>query len=121
MALNTPGVRLGEMRHVVTIQRVTRTKSGSTGNDSENWLPWKTVRAAIRPSGGREFFSGRQVVSEASAMLAMWYQPINAADYRITYADPKNEETRTYGIRGITTADETRGLMILSCEEIDPE
>lgn len=120
MSLNLPGVRLGDLRHVVTLQRVTRAKNATTGNDTETWADWKDVRAAIMPSSGREFFSGRQVVEERSTMMAMYYQPINAADYRVKYTDPKNEQTRIYGIRSITAALETRGLMMLACEEIDP-
>lgn len=109
------------MRHKVVIETVTRTKNATTGNDTETWATWKTVRARILPAGGREYFSGRQVVGEASMVLEMYYQPINVADYRISYADPKNNQTRVLGIRSITTPEEYRGFMVLACDDIDAE
>jgi len=119
MGLNYPGVRTGDLRHIVVIEQVTRAKDES-GNDSETWADYEQLRAAIRPTSGREYFSGRQVVAEASSLLVMYYRPINAADYRVRYDDPKSNQVRYYGIRAVVTPDETRGFMALFCDEVDP-
>ncbi len=119
MGLNYPGVRTGDLRHIVVIEQVTRTKDAS-GNDTETWADYEQLRAAIRPTSGREYFSGRQVVSEASTMLVMYYRSINAADYRVRYDDPKNNRARYFGIRAVVVPDEMRGFMALMCDEVDP-
>lgn len=120
MGLNIPAVRTGDMRHVLKIEQRTFTKD-SDGNDTETWAEHATVRAAMRPTSGREYFSGRQVVAEASTVITTWYQPINGANYRVIYDDPKNSQTRIFGIRAIITPDEIRGTMLLFCDEVDPE
>jgi SPP1 family predicted phage head-tail adaptor len=60
------------LRHVVTIESPTKTQD-STGSIVQSWETYDTVRAAIEPISGREFFSASQVQSSVTTRIRIRY------------------------------------------------
>jgi SPP1 family predicted phage head-tail adaptor len=65
-------MRAGQLRHVVTIESPTKTQD-STGSVVQSWATFDTVRAAIEPISGREFFSAAQVQSNVNTRIRIRY------------------------------------------------
>ena len=65
-------MRAGSLRHVVTIESPTKTQD-STGSIVQSWATYDTVRAAIEPISGREFFSASQAQSSVTTRIRIRY------------------------------------------------
>jgi SPP1 family predicted phage head-tail adaptor len=61
------------LRHKVTIEQLTETQD-SLGAVIESWSTVVTTRALVEPLSGREYFTAKQVNSEAKYKLKLRYQ-----------------------------------------------
>lgn len=111
-------MRTGDLRHRVTLQANTRTRSAS-GVITDSWSDVATVWAKIENTTAREMFAGAAVNAEASHTITIrWLAGVNA-EMRVAYVDQKNGgNTRYFDIRGVVNPDETRTMLMLSCLEV---
>lgn len=65
----------GKLRQSVTIQSRTNDDQDSVGQPQDPWRGVVTVRAAIEPLNGREYFSAQQVVSDVTTRITIRYRP----------------------------------------------
>lgn len=67
--------RAGQLRHLVTIERLTAGSPQQTGSGEpdESWATFAIVRASIEPLEGRELFSAQAVNNEVTVRIRMWY------------------------------------------------
>jgi len=62
----------GELKHRVTIQERSVTRD-TDGGESESWVDFATVWAAVEPLQGREFFAAQQTNSEVTGKVRLRY------------------------------------------------
>lgn len=103
------------MRHKVALQRATRTKDTTSGQVSLSWLTIATVRAAINPLSGREFFAAQQAKSNVSHRVTIR----NSTDVNdLTPKDRVLFGSRALNIVSVIRPEEQTGRhMDLMCEE----
>jgi SPP1 family predicted phage head-tail adaptor len=104
-------MRAGELRHSVSLQRVTETQSES-GEITETWTTLATVRAAVEPLEGREQYLAQAVHATATTRVRLRYYAGLTAKDRVLFG------TRPLNILGITDPDERHRELILLCEEV---
>ena len=101
-----------QLRHRITIE--VKTESiGSTGEPLETWATFKTVRAAIIPALGREFYQAYQEQSENMVKFKLRYSSdlsgLNASDHRITY------NSQTYDIHSVINVNTRNEEILIMC------
>ncbi len=67
-------MRLGPLRHLLTIQTDEGTERNSVGEHVEDWQPWGEAWASIEPLSGREIESALQVAPRVTTKVTMRYQ-----------------------------------------------
>ena len=65
-------MRAGNLRHLVTIQKLTTTRD-SFGEPVESWTTFATVHAAVEPLSGREYWQAQQIAAETSLRVRIRY------------------------------------------------
>lgn len=77
-----------QLKHRITIQVKTESVS-ATGEPTEAWATHLTVRAAVVPALGREFFQAYQKQDESMVKFRMRYTSdlaaLNPSDHRISF------------------------------------
>lgn len=63
----------GSLRHQITIQQKS-TSRDAIGGVIDVWTTFVTVRAAVEPIRGREYFAAQQVHAEVSHRIRMRYR-----------------------------------------------
>ncbi len=64
-------LKAGDLRHRVTIERLTSSQNTSTGDVTESWVTFATVWAAIAPLSARDFVAAQAAQSKVSARLTI--------------------------------------------------
>jgi SPP1 family predicted phage head-tail adaptor len=106
-------VRLAcKLRHSVTIQERTETQN-STGEVTWSWTDFKTVRAAIEPLRGQEFFAAQQVQSSTNTRIRIRYIAGVVPKMRVVHG------TDYYEIEGIIDPEMRHRELQLMCVKRD--
>ncbi len=103
--------RIGDLRHRVTIQQVTETRTAS-GAVQDAWADVATVWAAVEPLSGREFWAAQQVNAEVTTRVRMRYRPGVMPTMRVMRG------THTYDILAVLNLRERGDEMHLLCKEV---
>ncbi|NFC89510.1 head-tail adaptor protein [Clostridium botulinum] len=120
-------VKIGEMRHRITIQKY-NTYQNENGFDIEEWDDYKTVWASMNNLWGKEFYAAKSTNSENTIEFIVRYskdlEKINTKEYRIKTIKDKNatKEKDKYRYFDITFIDnikyENKWLKIKAVEVI---
>lgn len=79
-------MRIGKLRHRVTIEKSGRTQDPETGEITLGWQAMATVWATVEPLSAKEFIAAQAGQSEVTARIKMRYRgdigPTMRAKYR---------------------------------------
>ncbi|MCU7917071.1 MAG: phage head closure protein [Candidatus Thiodiazotropha sp. (ex Epidulcina cf. delphinae)] len=98
----------GNLRHKITIQRATVTRSNS-GQAVKNWGDVATVRADVYSISGREFFDADQVNSDVTLKVVVRF--INGIDPGMRVVHNR----RIYDIKAVLNQENRRRPTLLMC------
>lgn len=117
-------VRAGSLRHRVTIQRPTNSRSGSGAilDQYEDYLP--DISAAVEVITGREqWLANVQVAAELSARIRIRYRDGLTAQMRVLHIVRGGSPTRAtiYDIAAVISADTRQRELYLLCTTRDAE
>lgn len=110
-------MRIGNLRHRVTLQRAVETQS-STGAPDITWSDIATVYADIRPLKGREALIGDGLLAEVDTLITVRWAPALAsltAKSRVVHAAAGRPVTY-YNIVSQIEPDMKRGMLDLNCK-----
>ncbi|APU60734.1 phage head closure protein [Clostridium botulinum] len=86
-------VKLGEMRHRITIQKYS-TYQNDNGFDVRKWDDYRTLWASMNNLWGKEFYAAKSTNSENTIEFIVRYskdlEKINSKEYRIKTIKDKN-------------------------------
>lgn len=82
-------MRIGKLRHRVTIQKPARVQDPDTGSITEGWADVATVWAGKRPVSAKEFMSAQAMQSEIVGEFRIRYRDDIDATMRIVYRGKK--------------------------------
>lgn len=105
-------MRLGEMRHRISLQVKTITKA--EGIPQENWITLVTVWASITNISGKEYFQAASVQSEITTRIQIRYRPEITPAMRVLYG------SRLFNILSVIDKDERHHELELMCKEVIP-
>ena len=108
-------MRGGKLKHSITIEKTRGTKD-DYGQDVQTWVEVCSVRADIRPIGGKERLAAMAYESKITHTVAIRYtselEPlVNAGAYRILFGD------RVLQIIAGRNLDEKNRMIVFDCEE----
>ncbi len=103
-------MRAGELRHRVTIQQATESKS-VRGGIGTTFATLAVVDAAIESLGGNEALAARQQWAEVTSRIQIRYRSDVTAKHRVVYG------TRIFDILAATDPDGRRRELDLLCAE----
>lgn len=103
-------MRLGPLRHRVTIQFEERNEDGYGGH-LPNWLDLYTVFASVDPLSGQEAVVARQLQDTVTHKVVMHYRAGVKPAMRLRFG------TRTFNIREVRNPGERNQRLELRCEE----
>lgn len=109
-------MRAGQLRHRVTIQQKTETRSG-TGDVVVTWSDVAQVWAANEPLRGREYLEAKQVHDEAVTRFRIRHYDGILPEMRVTWTDP-NDTAHTYDVVDVRPVDWDFRQMHLYAREI---
>jgi len=101
--------KIGQMRHLVTIQSTSNSADGG-GGYTQSWSTVEAVYAAIKPASGRESYRQGQIQDDTTHEITIRHRAMNA-NYRISF------DSRLFNIKSIKNIDERNRYMVLSCTE----
>lgn len=102
-------MRAGELRHKVTIQSKTESRS-DTGQVTYSWSDTATVWASIEPLSGRELEFAQAVHSETDHKITVRYTALTSED-RIKFGD------RTFEVLSVKNPHERNIKLEVMCKE----
>ena len=86
-------------RRVILIEKKGSDTSDAVGNQTENWLPWKTLRAEKTQLYGQEYYAAAAVGQEQTVVFTLRHFPgldaMDAVSYRLAF------EGQAYDIKNI--------------------
>lgn len=92
-------LKAGDLQHRVTIQQVTRTQDGTTGEMTDTWADWPEEGAKhwarIEPLSAKDFIAAQAAQSEVTARITLRYRSGLSPTMRIVH------RSKTYKIAGI--------------------
>jgi len=103
-------MRIGELRHRVTIQSATETQD-SYGQAVLSFSTLATRWASIEQLSGREFFDASKVAAEVTHRVRIRYMTGITPKMRVVYG------SRTFEIVAITNPEERNIALDLLCKE----
>lgn len=103
-------VRIGELRHRVTLEEAQRAGDGG-GGASVSWLALTDLWARIRPVSGSEVVIAEQIAGRITHEIVLRYRAGLRPAMRFTQAD------RTFHIAAVLDIDERRRLLRCLCRE----
>lgn len=108
------GVRIGDLRHRVTLQDYTITRA-STGEDAKAWFDVATVWAGIEPlpTRWREYFIAQQTVNEVTVAVTLRYR--SELKPRMRFA----HQGRHLYIESIVNLGEENRFLQVFCSEVE--
>lgn len=100
-----------KLRHKIDLQQKSATRD-SFGSEVATWTTKATVRAAIEPLSGREYFMAYQVQSEVTHKITIrYYGGGITPGWRIKFG------TRVFDILSVINIEEKNQTMILMAKE----
>jgi SPP1 family predicted phage head-tail adaptor len=107
-------MRLGPLRHMVTIQQLVAgsPQQNAGGEMDETWTDVATVNASIEPLRGRELIAAQATNSEVTGTIRMRYRSGVTPKMRCVF-----ESTRYYDILAVVDTMERHREMLLSVRE----
>ncbi len=104
-------MRSGRLRHVVTIEHYTESQDLNTGEVTNDWATFATVRAGVEPLKGREFFASQERQSEVEVRIVIRYLEGVESTMRVLF------DSRYYAIKSVINKDERNREMELMCAQ----
>lgn len=104
-------MKIGNLRHRVTIQQLTRTDDGA-GGYTETWTAIATVWADVYPLKGQERYDAQQVKANLSHRVTIRYRAGVEPSMRLQYG------ARTLNIEAVIDPEERHRELILMCSEV---
>lgn len=104
-------MKIGKLRHRITIQQLTRTPDGS-GGYTETWPTFSTVWASINPVHGKELFEAQQIQSNVTHKIRIRYLSGVKSSMRVSF------ESRIFQIQSVINWEEHDREMMLECSEV---
>ncbi|BER92691.1 phage head closure protein [Atrimonas thermophila] len=104
-------MRIGELRHRVTIQRLNRVPDGMGGYE-EQWQDVVSLWAKVEPLKGRERFVAQQAQSEVTHRITTRYYSGIEPQMRVVYRN------RNFDIEVVINVDEKNEWLELQCVEV---
>lgn len=111
-------MKIGSMRHRITIQRYTATPDDGGGSVIV-WQDVSDVFASILPSRAQESLFAEQMREVTSHLITIRYRPDLTHKDRLIHTVYANGgfQTRTFAIKGIKNVDNKNKFYQLACEE----
>lgn len=103
-------MKIGKLRHRVILQRKEITED-ELKQQSETWVDFAYIWAAIQPLSGREYFSARQETAQVTTRITIRYLKGVTPDMRVLF----NE--KVYEILSVINLDERNISLVLMCKE----
>ena len=104
-------MRAGELRHQVALQAPAKTFD-SEGQEVITWTTVATVRAAVVPLTGREYFETRAVNAELTHKVTIRYRRGVKATWRVLYG------SRALEVVSVADVEERHERLELMCKEV---
>jgi len=104
-------VKIGELRHRVTIQEKVVTVD-AYGGEVITWSTVATVWAAVEPLWGREFLEGRRQENEISTRIRIRYREGLTPSMRVVWG------FRAFDIESVIERESRRREIWLMCREL---
>lgn len=104
-------MRAGRLRHRVEIQQQVATRD-AFNTPVNQWTTVASVRAAVEPLLGREFYQSQQVNAEVTTKVTLRNRDGILPRMRVLY------DGRWYDIQSIQRVREVRHEMVLMCNEL---
>jgi SPP1 family predicted phage head-tail adaptor len=104
-------VRVGRLRHRVTIQAETATADAG-GGYAATWADVATVWARIEAMAGRELVLGGVIRGDASHRVTMRYRSGVSPDSRLVY------DGRVFDVLSVANTEERDEVLTLMCREV---
>jgi len=103
-------MRIGLLRHRVTIQRLSKYQN-EMGEEEPKWTNVATRWASIEPISGREYFAAQQINAEITHRVKMRYLEEMGSTMRLLCG------TRIFQIEVLINVEERNQLLIILCTE----
>lgn len=103
-------MKIGKLRHRAILQRKEITQD-ELKQQTETWVDFAYIWAAIQPLAGREYFSARQENAEVTTRITIRYLKDVKPDMRVMF----NE--KVYEILSVINQDERNISLVLMCKE----
>jgi SPP1 family predicted phage head-tail adaptor len=113
MKRGSMAVRIGKLRHRVTVQAPSVVKD-TLAQDVKSWATVGTFWAEVVPKGGREAVNAQQVRADSNFVVRMRYQGSTA----ITPQCQLIHRGRTLKITSVNDVDERRRELEIACQEV---
>jgi len=104
-------MRIGELRHLVTIRVPTRTQSATTNEQTISTYTDSTAWAQIETLSAYERMLGAALDAEATVRITIRYNSAVTAGCLITHG------SKTYHVMGVDNVDERNIMLRLNCRE----
>lgn len=101
----------GELNRKITLQSKTDT-TDANGYDKPTWADVKTVWAAIKTTGSREFYAAQKQNAEITAVFKIRYGTVVDTQMRIRYG------SRIFEILGTNNVNEANIELQISAKEV---
>jgi SPP1 family predicted phage head-tail adaptor len=106
-------MRSGTLRHEVTIQSLVPVQDAATGNITDTWTLFATVRAEVRAATLREFIAAGAEQAQLTAVITIRYLEGIKPSMRILHGD------HVYNIKsGLFDPKSGREYLVLPCSDI---
>lgn len=104
-------MRAGELKHRITLQKISGSTQNTCGEEVPQCADWKTVRAAVEPLRGREYLEAQKLRAELTYRIKIRYLPGVEQDMRVKFKD------RLFRIESIINLNEANREIHLICVE----
>ncbi len=100
------------LRHKITIETSSES-ANSYGEAVQTWTTYATMKAAVEPLNGREYFSGQQTDAEINTRFRIRYVAGITSKMRIAF------DSRTFDIKAVINDQErNKELTIMATENV---
>ena len=105
-------MRIGPLRHRVTIRTYTKTRDGY-GAEIETWADFADVWASVEPLIGREYMAAKQITAEVSHKIRMRYIEGLLPTMTIAWGDREFEIVSI-----INVSERNKEILIMATEDV---
>lgn len=103
-------MKIGSLRHRVVLQKMTVTED-ALRQQTESWVDYAYVWAAIEPLSGREYFAARQESAEVTVRITIRYLKDVTPEMRVLFGN------RVFEVVSVINPKEINETLILMCKE----